>query len=379
MKVVAHLHRSYLALSETFIYQYLKNFRTYPPVVLARRSENLENFPINNLFVLSDQGILTQATGYFALRLLGRQPHFLKILRKIQPVLLHAHFGSEGVNAIQLKRALGLPLITTFYGKDMSALPRQPKWQRAYNRLFKEGDAFLVEGSYMRSELAGLGCPASKIFISHIGVDLERIQFESRTRVPDQPTRLLICGRLIEKKGIPYALHALAKVVPKYPDTLLRIVGDGPLRSEYERLILELGLQANVRILGYLHYDDYVQELRNAHILLVPSVRAIDGDSEGGAPTVILEAQAMGLPVLGTQHADIPEVIGIKDPGFLVPERDSDTLADRLFMMMENPQNWPEWGRVGREHVEAHYDIRLVTANLERIYTGVLNGSKRKL
>ncbi|NUM44918.1 MAG: glycosyltransferase [Anaerolineales bacterium] len=366
--VVAHLHRAYLALSETFIYQYLTHLHRYRPIMLARRTENRANFPFEPVYAVADQARLVQGWNYLALKAWGHQPYFLKILRQQKPALLHAHFGPEGVNALSLRRALNVPLVTVFYGKDMSQLPRMASWRRAYQRLFSEGDGFLVEGSHMKRELAALGCPEQKIHLSHIGVDTTKFSFKPRTLAPHEPCRLLMCGRLVEKKGVAYALEALAKVIDEFPNAQLRVVGDGPLRAELEALIRTRNLSAHAHILGYLSHDEYAREVENAHLFLVPSVRAADGDSEGGAPTVVLEAQAAGLPILGSTHADIPEVVGVKEPGFLVPERDADALARNLRVMLANPHRWPEWGMVGRKHVEAEYDIRRVAQTLETIY-----------
>lgn len=368
--IVAHLHRSYLALSETFIYQYLTHLRRYRPVMLARRTENLANFPFEPVYSVSQQTRPVQAWNYLVLKAFGQQPYFHHTLRQIKPALLHAHFGSEGVNARALRRALRLPLLTTFYGKDLFQLPREARWQKAYHQLFAEGDGFIVLGQNMKRELMSLGCPEEKIHLCHIGVDLGRFTFKPRTKSPTEPFRLLMCGRLIEKKGVAYALEALAQVARDLPAVQLRVIGDGPLRAELEALIVARNLQNQAQILGALSHQAYAQEMSQAHLFLAPSVRARDGDSEG-TPTVILEAQAAGLPILGTTHAGIPEIVGVKEPGFLVPERDVDALATQLRMMLTHPQRWPEWGETGRKHIEAEYEMDKVALTLETIYDTV--------
>lgn len=368
--VVAHLHRSYLALSETFIYQYLTHLKRYHPIMLARRTENLVNFPFDALHSVSQQSRPTQAWNYLALKIFGHQPYFHRILRPLNPALLHAHFGSEGVNALALRRALNRPLLTTFYGKDLFQLPREVRWQNAYHWLFREGSGFIVLSHHMKQELRALGCAEEKIYLCHIGVDLSRFSFKPRIKSSSEPVRLLMCGRLIEKKGVIYALQALAQIVQDIPAVQLRIIGDGPLRVELETLISALHLQNHAKILGYLSHEAYAQEMAQAHIFLAPSVRAQDGDSEG-TPTVILEAQAAGLPILATTHAGIPEIVGVKEPGFLAPERDVPALAANLRMMLHNPQRWSEWGETGRKYVEAEYEIHHVTETLETIYDAV--------
>jgi colanic acid/amylovoran biosynthesis glycosyltransferase len=123
-----------------------------------------------------------------------------------------------------------------------------------------------------------------------------------------------------------------------------------------------------VQLLGYQPHQCFLEELDRAHLFLAPSVTAGDGDTEGGAPTVLLEAQAAGLPVLATWHADIPEVVRDGETGFLVPERDSAALAEKLIYLAEHPELWPVLGAAGRRHMETNYNIRCETHKLENVY-----------
>jgi len=97
-------------------------------------------------------------------------------------------------------------------------------------------------------------------------------------------------------------------------------------------------------------------------------VHAADGDSEGGTPVSIIEASASGLPILSTTHCDIPEVVLDGESGYLVPERDSDALAERLIHLCKNSHLWQKMGRAGREHVEKNYDVKRQVAKLEEVY-----------
>lgn len=340
--------------------------------MLARFAENVFHFPFENLYTLSQLPRFQRFWNYASFKLHGQPPYFHQVIRRERPSLLHAHFGTEGVYALPLRHVHQLPLITTFYGKDMSQQATEPKWQRGYQQLFAQGELFLVEGSHMQSELVKLGCPENKIRISHIGVDTQKFHFLPRAKPETGPIHLLMCGRLVEKKGVAYAIEALSYLVTDYPQLQLKIIGDGPLRPELERLIQERHVQKHVQILGYLSHDNYAKEMATAHIFLAPSVLATDGDSEGGAPTVLLEAQASGVLILASTHADIPEVVGVKEPGYLVPERDGKTLAANLRQMLESPYRWLEWAKIGRQHIETEYDIQKVTRSLEAIYDEVI-------
>jgi colanic acid/amylovoran biosynthesis glycosyltransferase len=210
--------------------------------------------------------------------------------------------------------------------------------------------------------------------VQRIAIDTQRIVFQERSYQAGEPVRLLFCGRFVEKKGLADCLRAVAVVLQEGYSVQLRVVGDGELRPEIERLIQELNLSEHVEIVGFIPYADLLAELSAAQILIAPSVTARDGDSEGGAPVILLDAQANGLPIISTTHADIPEVVVDGQSAFLVPERDPMALAERMIYLASHPETWSQMGAAGRTHVEGHHDIRLLAPQLEEKYFQVLGG-----
>lgn len=376
-QTIAHAINNYLGLSETFIYSYLTNSKRYKPIVLTTQITNLEQFPFRPIYDCSKINRYSwwwfrDRFGYYLY--LNKKEYFEHILyfkcvlKKEKTRLVHAHFGPQGVAMIPIKRWLKLPLITTFYGFDLTQLPRENMWNEAYQRLFEEGDLFLVEGNNMKQSLMEIGCSSEKIVIQHIGVDTEKINFKERAFPSDGKIVILCCGRFVEKKGLIYALQALKLLISKNPQIEFRIIGDGVLRNGIVSFIKENHLSPYVHLLGYQPHRVFVEELKKAHIYIQPSVTAQNGDSEGGAPTTLLEAQAAGVPVLSTYHADIPEAMVDGKSGFLVPERDSNAFAERLEYLIDHPEEWPIMGGEGRRHVEMNYNICKEADNLENIY-----------
>ena len=109
------------------------------------------------------------------------------------------------------------------------------------------------------------------------------------------------------------------------------------------------------------------------HIFLSPSVTASDGDSEGGAPVVLIEMMATGMPVVSTTHCDIPEVVDYGKGDWLVAEHDVDALASRLIWLIEHPSEWIQLIQQGREHVERHFDASVQGVKLGEIYSSLIN------
>lgn len=337
---------------------------------MAQSTINLDKFPTQNVYSILKRSIVSKILNMVHIKLTGSYPtrYFEKIIKENNVKLLHAHFGTEGVRYLKLKKNLDLPIITTFYGSDVSMNPKKSYWKKQYIRLFQEGDLFLTEGNNMKQELIKLGCPENKIIVQHLGVDLTTFNFTPRTLPENGNIVILIAGSFREKKGIPYAIRAFAKVKKDHPNIQLRILGDGPLRDQIESLIAELDISDSVTLLGYQPHDVFLTEATNAHIFMLPSITARNGDTEGGAPVAILEVQATGLPVISSYHADIPAVVVDGKSALLAPERDVETLAKHLCYLVEHPEVWSAMGRAGREHVEQEYDVMVQVGKLEEIY-----------
>lgn len=371
---VAHFRTSYLGLSETFIYEILARLRRFRAIVLARHILNRDAFPFEPIYRIDVAPFPYSMLGRLGQPEIALELYLKRLLRRERVRLIHAHFGPDGVSMLGIKKKTSLPLVTTFYGYDMSRYALIQTLEDAYNRLFQEGDVFLVEGNCMKTRLIGLGCPPQKVRVQHIGVNLERLKYQERFIQPSGDTfNVLFCGRFVEKKGLMYALQAVKEARGEVCGLKFRIIGDGDEKSSIQKFIAENGLDDCVTLLGYQSHEVFFREMQRAHLLIQPSVTAADGDTEGGAPTVLLEAQACGLPVLSTHHADIPEIVKDGESGFLTPERDSHALAEKLIYLAKHPGKWAEMGRNGRMHVERSHNSIVQTGMLEDIYSKLMD------
>jgi len=311
----------------------------------------------------------------------GKEALSLRLLYALVPFLgkeqeydiIHCHFGPNG-NIGMLLNNLGVRgrVITSFYGYDISAHVEQ-FGRTIYDPLFQQGDLFIAISDAVNERLIRLGCDKDKVVKHPLGIDVEKFHSEERKRQIGEKVKILTVARLVEKKGLEYSIKAVAKVVKKHPHVEYNVAGDGPLGSHLESLISESGVKEQVRLLGWQDQDQIRRLYQESHIFVLASVIARNGDQEG-TPTVLMEAQAQGLPIVSTLHSGIPEIVLDGRSGFLVPERDVDALAERLQYLIEHPECWPEMGRAGRRFVEEHHDIKKLNRRLVRIYEGLVGG-----
>jgi colanic acid/amylovoran biosynthesis glycosyltransferase len=319
------------------------------------------------------EAIVVESPGErLAFRLRGRGGRIEAKVRAARPRLIHAHFGTDGLLVLPLARALGVPLITSLRGYDVTRSDRalfgsgRLSWIRyalGKKRLQRNGALFLAVSNALREQAIARGYPEARTLTHYNGVDLDRFR---PSDTPAEPNLILHVGRLVEKKGTKVLIEALT--ANALVGARLVIIGDGPLGGALERQAQKLG--DRVRFLGALSSDEVANWMRRASVLAAPSVTAADGDAEG-LPNVIVEAAASGLPVVGTIHSGIPEAIEDGATGFLVPEGDAGTLAARLADLLDSEQLRRDLGAAARLLAERKFDRRIMTQRLESIYDEV--------
>ena len=307
------------------------------------------------------------------IRKYGREAISLKILYLATLLVgkkhdaVHCQFGNLGPDVLRLKQigAISGKLVTSFRGNDLTGYLQTKRI--CYRELFRKGDLFLPVSEVFRHRLIEKGCSPAKITVHRSGVDLTKFQYSLRRRAEGEPTKLISIGRFVEKKGLTYAVKAIARIVDSGYKVSYSLIGDGKLRPDLEHLIDQLGVGDHVRLLGCMPHSEVVLHLRNSHLLLAPSVTGTDGDQEG-IPNVLKEAMAMGIPVISTLHGGIPELVENGKSGFLVPERDVEALANRLAYLIDHPERWSEMGSHGRKRIEKYYDINRLNDTLVELY-----------
>lgn len=350
--------------------------------VVCEITQNLEQFPVSNLHRFEELGRFRQLQDKLIRRAgITRQlDHVRRTAMRVEPDILHSHFGDRGWRDVPVARALGVKHVVTFYGFDVNMLPRSPVWRKRYEELFASADRFLCEGPHMGRCLVELGCPEEKVHVQRLGINVKDIRFAPRQMEKGEELRILIAGTFREKKGIPDALEAVGLLKRHYPKLAVTVIGDstGQPREEAEKrriaeVVARHDLVSVTTFLGFQPHARFFEEAYNNHLFLSPSITASDGDTEGGAPVTLIEMAATGIPIVSTTHCDIPEVVLNGESGILCPEHAPQALAEAMHTLAATPARLQELGWRGRKHVEARFDIDSLSVSLANHYKSLLN------
>ncbi len=360
MPAAAVFSTYFLQYAQTFVYDELRNHERYDVEVFCRKRMNVARFPFDRVHVAGP--------GYGVTL---RDRAFERALATGRFALLHAHFGPGGVYALRFATKLRLPLVVTFHGYDVPILSSPARFLPKSLRYALLGPAVLramtlglCASAELLEMLAALGVPRERLRLHHIGIDVER--FAAEPRAPGDRVEVVMVGRFVEKKGFEYGLRAFARVANRLPSRLT-LIGDGHLAGRLRALAKELGIEDRVVFSGVLTSSGVAERLRQSDVLMAPSVVGPGGDRESGILSV-KEASASSVVPIGTVHGGIPEIIEDGVTGFLVPERDVDALADRLFLVASDPALRATLGRAARAKMLREYDVRTRVRALETHY-----------
>jgi len=290
------------------------------------------------------------------------------------PSIVHAHYGIEAAQHRQFADALKCPLVASFYGYDatQALIVESPRWRARYRRLFQDVAAVIVEGPAMAARISRLGCPTEKIAVVRLPADADSLH--GIDRVAPEEFVVVVAGRCIEKKGFDTAIRAFAKAFAGRPARLL-VVGDGPLLPELRKLSVSEGIGDQVEWAGSLPFREFMARVATASVALFPSREAHDGDSDGGAPVTLIETQWLGVPVIVSNHDDLPFVAD-HHGALVLPALDPDPWADALESLAADPTRLAVMGETGQAFVREHHSPLGNARAREAVYQAAADGRK---
>jgi colanic acid/amylovoran biosynthesis glycosyltransferase len=330
---------------------------TRVPSVLAERSD-----------VIAFPETAAGRRSFLRLRLTGSSPRLTALLARLRPDLVHAHFGGDGWLVSRAATDLGVPLVVTVHGHDVTRQPdtagvRGARYRRNLRTVFDRAAVILAVSEHIRSRAVALGADPDKVLVHHTGVPM--------TPLVHRPKKwdVVFVGRFVEKKGVDDLIDALAALPAPGPRALF--IGTGPLAAAMRSRAAGFGLDAT--FLGAQDPDQVMRHLSESRLLAAPARTAADGDAEG-LPTTILEAAVQGLPTVSTRHSGIPEAVIHGETGLLGAEGDSTATAHHIQKLLGNATLCDRLGRQARAHVETHFDLHRQSRLLEDLYDAVSSG-----
>lgn len=263
---------------------------------------------------------------------------------------LHAHFADRAtVIALVVSRLLDVPFSFTAHAKDIYA-------EDVFLKSKIQEASFVITCSQANVRYMGrLSGVPEKIRCLYMGLPLEELT--AHPLEPQTPPLVLAVGRLVEKKGFVYLLEACAILQRQGVPFSCVIVGEGPERSRLESLRTRLGLEERVSLPGSRPFAEVLRLMRRATVFVLPCVIARNADRDG-IPVVLMEAMAVGVPVVSTPVSGVPELVHHEETGLLVPSRDAEALADALARLLEDEALRARLRERARQFVLLHFDVR---------------------
>ena len=369
---VAVWRRVLLQGSETFVRGQVGALPTWKATLFGlERAESPISSPDDVvLFPTNDFG---DKLGRKVFRRWRRSRRLERAIRASGAKVIHAHFMRDAWDVLPTARRLGLPLVVTAHGFDVTSWVQEPGWNGFVHRrrvrvIGKRAARVITVSQFLARTVAGLGVDPAKITVRYIGISTDRPAADPSA----ERSGLVFVGRLVDKKGVADLLEAISRSALG-SQTRLTVVGGGRLRPALEQRAAELGVDAH--FVGSATPDEVATLLRSAAVFAAPSKTADDGDSEGFG-MVFLEAALAGLPVVSYRHGGVTEAVEDGVTGLLVDEGDVDALADAIDTMLGEPQRAAAMGRAGAQRVVDRFDLRDCTAELESLYVEVADGAR---
>lgn len=351
----------WLPPSETFIRNQMNSMRQWEPRAIGM--DRLSSVLARNSDTVLFRDDLAGGIRRRLFSSLGRDRRLDRWLRETRVDLIHAHFGPDATFIAPTAQRLGIPLIVTMHGYDVTSRLGE-RYEGKLRRVFDYASRIIAVSGFIADRAIAMGAPPEKVVVHHIGIPVE----VSTLSPPPATWDVLFVGRLVEKKGVQDLVEALDQLPSDQRSARVGVIGEGILREQLAASTRSLGL--NVEFLGAQPPESVATHLAASRMLVVPSRRASTGDMEG-LPTVLLEAARAGVPVVSYRHGGVEEAVAHGQTGLVSTEGDVEGLSSGISWMLSHPEEARVMGAEGRRRLLRDFDIVKQTAALEAIYSSI--------
>jgi glycosyltransferase involved in cell wall biosynthesis len=359
-------------VSETYVRQHIQLICPQKTVVVyfAGEGNSVRNIPSLKIENSSESGVIRKLHGLFNLirhgyagALRGRQKTaVIDFFKEHRVSCVLAEFGQVGCKIKAPCQALGLPLFVFFHGQDAGVGSRTFKRKYSYWRLGNYVSKVFAPSKCFSQKVVEAGIPSKKIHVAPHGLSIQKFSAASKK----DPHLLLTVGRMVEKKAPHLTVGAFAKVLSHVPDARLEMIGDGDFLERARTTARELGVDQQIVFHGAKDHTFVMEKMRHATVFMQHSVVAANGDTESFGIS-LLEAMACEVPVVSTRHNGFVDTVEEGMTGFLVEERDVDSMADRVVEILKNNELRDRMGKASRVRVEKYFEETEQCALLSRL------------
>jgi colanic acid/amylovoran biosynthesis glycosyltransferase len=286
-------------------------------------------------------------------------------LIRLQPSILHFEFGALAVDRTYLKDCLGTKLSVSFRGYDLNyiGLDQPNYYQNLWGKI--DGAHFLGEDLWNRALKRGAPENLNRTIIPP-AINFEKfpekiISSYGKLGTQEHPLRIVSVGRLHWKKGYEFSLQAVKHLCDQGFNCEYKVIGQGEYNVALYYARYQMGLENVVEFLGSLPPEQVINYLKWADVFLHGAV------SEGFC-NAVLEAQAIGKPVIASDADGLRENIQDGVTGFIVPRRDPGAMAEKLVLLANDGNLRQRMGAAGRQRVEQHFQLKQQLDAFEKFY-----------
>jgi len=291
---------------------------------------------------------------------IGQIRQMVRLFRRQRYDVVHTHNTYPHLYATVAARLAGVPVVVnTRHGQRAGHHWKSSLLFRWASLLADR--VIAVSDDAARLCVAADGVSRHKVTRIWNGIDVQDFQY----RGPGTSLTAVSVARLSAEKDFPTLLHAMAQAADRVPALQLRLVGDGPERGRLEQLTRELNLEQRVTFLG--DCANVPEQLAQAGFFVSASLTE-------GISLTLLEAMAVGLPVVATSVGGNPEIVESGRTGLLVPPSNPAALADAMVTLCRQQETWNALGRAGRERVEQHFEVSRMVTDYDDVYRELLAG-----
>ena len=280
-----------------------------------------------------------------------------KILAEYQATTIW--FGAAAPLALmasKLRKAGAKNIVALTHGHEVW-WAKLPIFRSAIAKIAREVDFLTYLGDFTRNSMLPAISDKSKLVKIAPGIDIEHFSPSEVDLTLIEKYRLenrrviVSVGRLVHRKGQDKLIEALPAILKRYPNTVLLLVGEGPIKSMLEKLIRHLGLENNVIFTGRIQFNDLPKYIQLGEIFAMPSRDRFFGLEVEGLGIVYLEASACGVPVIVGRSGGAPDAVIENQTGLIVDGTNSNEISDAVCKLLADPKLAKQMGQNGRNWV----------------------------